>query len=427
MTEAASEVELNVAEEESTIKAAPHPQGPGISTKSTSTPRAAPHGASSSAGGAPGLSTIYPTATAFLPFSGMPGGPPSTAVTLPSCLMPESFNGSGDFEDYLQQFNTSAMLAGGLSPGHDHRPQYFALRLRDNALHFYTTLSPEQQDDYDLLVDAFQQNYTTNVDILKTRMKAAKQQPEQETANFLCDLRTLARRAYRDSPHLIDQIVLTSFVEGLNSPTLRWELRKAKPRTVEEALTLAIELCSFIALERTNYPGSASQVNFSVNQIGSAIPQADTIDELVRFLRNEVDNIKRSTHHRNDSPDKHRNRTDSLDKNRGRSNSRDHQPNYFDSTDCNQQNAMYSGEKRNNSHDKNSRTVRFELHSRNESGGRNNYSRYGSRDQRPDNHRQSPSYTNTRNQPTNCRRNDNFQEAQRNGSNSHSQPCRHCG
>ena len=107
-------------------------------------------------------------------------------------------------------------------------------------------MSPEQQDDYDLLVDAFRQNYTTNVDILKARLKAAKQQPEQEIANFLCDLRTLARRAYRASPHLIDQIVLTSFVEGLKSPTLRWELRKAKPRTVEEALTLAIELDSFI-------------------------------------------------------------------------------------------------------------------------------------------------------------------------------------
>ena len=425
MTEAESEVELGAAEEESTTEAAP--QGPGIATKSTSTPGAAPLGASSSAGGAPGFSTIYPTATGFPPFSGMLGGPPSTAVTLPSCLMPESFNGSGDFEDYIQQFNTAAMLAGWLSPRHDHRPQYFALRLRDNALHFYTTLSPEQQDDYDLLVDAFRQNYTTNVDILKARLKAAKQQPEQEIANFLCDLRTLARRAYRASPHLIDQIVLTSFVEGLKSPTLRWELRKAKPRTVEEALTLAIELDSFIALERTNYPGSARQSNFSVSQIGSAIPQPDTIDELVRSLRNEVDNIKRSTHHRNDSRDKHRNRTDSLDKNRDRSNSRDHQPNYFASTDRNQQNSKYSGEKRNNSHDRNSRSVRFELHSRNESGGRNNYSRYGSRDQVPENQRQSPSHTNTRNQPTNSCRNDNFQNTQRNSSNSHSQPCRHCG
>ena len=41
---------------------------------------------------------------------------------------------------------------------------------------------------------------------------------------------------------------------------------------------------------------------------------------------NEVDIIKRSTHQRNDSIDKHRNRTDSLDKNKGRNNTREHTP-----------------------------------------------------------------------------------------------------
>ena len=116
--------------------------------------------------------------------------------------MPESFNGSGDFEDYLRQFITAAMLASRLSPRHDHRPQYFAFRLRDNALHFYTTLSPEQQDDYDLPVDAFRQNYTTNVDILKARLKAAKQQTEQEIVNFLCNLRNLAETRLPRQPTL---------------------------------------------------------------------------------------------------------------------------------------------------------------------------------------------------------------------------------
>ena len=68
--------------------------------------------------------------------------------------MHESFNGFGDFRDYLQQITTAAMLADCCSTGHDHWLQYFALRLRDNALHSYTTLSPEQQAEYDLLVDA---------------------------------------------------------------------------------------------------------------------------------------------------------------------------------------------------------------------------------------------------------------------------------
>ena len=118
------------------------PQGPG---NSLSTQGVIAHGAGGSAGGATGFSTICPTVTSFATFSGMPGGPPSATITLPLCLMPDSFNGSGDLEDCLQKFNRAAMLAGRLSPRHNHRPQHFALRLRDNALHFYTTLSPEQQ------------------------------------------------------------------------------------------------------------------------------------------------------------------------------------------------------------------------------------------------------------------------------------------
>ena len=156
----------------------------------------------------------------------MPGSPQggrgfSYVTPLPSCLMPESFTGTSNFEDYLQQFNTAALLSGWNSNTHDNRPQYFALRLKDNALHFYTTLPFEQQTNFDLLIEAFRQNYTTNGDILKARPKAAKQQPKQDIAAFLCDVRTLARRAYRDFPEMIDPIVLTTFVEGLSDKTLR--------------------------------------------------------------------------------------------------------------------------------------------------------------------------------------------------------------
>ena len=55
---------------------------------------------------------------------------------LPSCLMPEAFTGEGDFEDYLQQFTTAATLSGWQTATTDNRPNYFALRLKGNALHF---------------------------------------------------------------------------------------------------------------------------------------------------------------------------------------------------------------------------------------------------------------------------------------------------
>ena len=83
-----------------------------------------------------------------------------------------------------------------------------------------------------------------NVDILKARLKAAQQQPNQDISAFLCDIRTLARRAYRSFPHLVEKIVLTSFIEGLSDATLRWDLRKSKAATADDALALAFEMNS---------------------------------------------------------------------------------------------------------------------------------------------------------------------------------------
>ena len=76
-----------------------------------------------------------------------PGGVPFVTV-LPSCLMPESLTGSEDFEDYPQQFNNAALLSGWFSPAHSIKSQYFTLRLRVIAFHFYTT--QVQQTDLSL-------------------------------------------------------------------------------------------------------------------------------------------------------------------------------------------------------------------------------------------------------------------------------------
>ena len=144
-------------------------------------------------------------------------------AALPSCLKPEAFTGEGDFEEYLQQFTTAAQLSGWQSATTDNRPNYFALRLKGNALHFYTTLTVAQQQNFDQLVAAFRTTYTTNVEVLKAKLEAARQQPNQTIAAVLFDVRTLARRVYRGQPLIEEQMLLTSFIEGLHDAQLRWE------------------------------------------------------------------------------------------------------------------------------------------------------------------------------------------------------------
>ena len=198
-----------------------------------------------------------------------------------------------------------------------------------------------------MLVDAFRQNYTTNVDILKARLKAARQQPNQDISAFLCDIRTLARRAYRAFPHLVEQIVLTSFIEGLSDATLRWELRKSKPATADDALALAMELNFFLEIEK-GAPSTSKMAETSVNAISRETPEPpnkEWMDELVRTL---TDGIKNSMPKPSQEGSRQRNSTPNRN-----------QPSRSNSTDS-----------------QGTRTVRFQKNSnerRNNSGRDNNW------------------------------------------------------
>ena len=311
---------------------------------------------------ASGLTNTQNSTATGANFFAMPGSPQGGrgfphVTPLPSCLMLESFTGTTDFEDYLQQFNTAALLSGWHSNTHDNRPHYFARLLKENALHFYTTLSFEQQTNVDLLIEAFRQNYTTNGNILKARLKAAEQQPKQDIAAFLCDVRTLARRAYRDFPEKIDPMVLTTFVEGLSDKTLRWELRKAKPQTADDALTAAMELNAFLEIEN-----GSSAVTQSVNRVAQGTSN-ETLEELVRLLNqslqnsqlqspqvqpgsNEIKNMKRSRSLSNDSRSSTRSVRFQSPQERGRTNFRR-------SDNQNRDNGSSSQRKKRNEHDSN--------------------------------------------------------------------------
>ena len=175
--------------------------------------------------------------------------------------MPEYFTAEGDFEEYLQQFTTAARLSGWQTATTDNRPYYFALRLKGNALHFYTTHTIAQQQNFEQLVPAFCTTYTTNVEVLKAKLKAAVQQPNETIAAFLCDVRKIARRVYTGQPLIEVQIVLTSFIEGLHDAQLRWEIRKSKPASPYAALTLVVELHAFMEMDPSLRSGSHATVN----------------------------------------------------------------------------------------------------------------------------------------------------------------------
>ena len=311
-------------------------------------------------------------------------------TALPSCLMPEAFTGEGDFEDYLKQFTTAAQISGWQTTTTHNRPNFFALGLKENALHFYTTLTVAQQQNFDQLVAAFQTMYTTNVEVLKAKLKAARQQPNQTIAAFLCDVRTLAGRVYRGQPHIEEQMVLTSFIEGLHDAQLRWELRKSKPASPDAALALAVELNAFMEMDPSLRGGSQATVNMvsatppQPLMTTASTSQQDMMGTLIRTIRQEIQKAFSQT-------------------NQNFSNSRS------SSTDGRSVRFISPGPKKTSANTSQNQNYR----------NSNNNNRY--------NNNQNNRYNNSGNQQNNRYNNNrNTPNQQQNRTNTNQQPCRHC-
>ena len=191
-------------------------------------------------------------------------------------------------------FTTAARLSGWQTATTDNRPNYFALGLKGNALHFYTTLTVAQQQNFDQLVAAFRNTYTTNVEVLKAKLKAARPQPNQTIVAFLWNVQTPARRVYGGQPLIKEQMVLTNFIEVLHDAQLRWELRKSKPASPDAALALAVELHAFMEMDPSLRSGSQATVNMvsasppQTLMAKASTSQEDMVETLIQTIRQEI-------------------------------------------------------------------------------------------------------------------------------------------
>ena len=234
---------------------------------------------------------------------------------------------------------------------------------------------------------AFRTTYTTNVEVLKAKLKAARQQPNQTIAAFLCDIRTLARRVCRGQPLIEKQMVLTSFIEGLHDAQLRWELRKGKPASPDKALALAAELHAFMEMDPSLRSGSQATVNMV-----SALPpqplmattstsQDDMMGTLIQTIRQEIQKALPQTHQNSSN---------------SRSSSTDGRSVRFNNPGPNRQSA--STNQNQNYRNSNSNNERYNNNQNNSSDQQNN------------------TYNNNRNTPN----------QQQNRNNINQQSCRHC-
>ena len=152
---------------------------------------------------------------------------------------------------------------------------------------FSRSLTSAQKGDNDELKRLFRQQYKPNADVLKAQVKSLRQLLGQDVSAFYRTIRDLAGKAYTDDA-VRNELLLTTFIEGLANSVFRWEVRKAKPTVVEDALSLALEMQSYLNLHGQYSDTPAASVN---NLTGLSPSQSELFSDLISTIKEEFKRV----------------------------------------------------------------------------------------------------------------------------------------
>ena len=118
-------------------------------------------------------------------------------------------------------------------------------------------------------------------------MKSLRQLRGQDVSAFYRTLRDLAGQAYT-ADAVRNELLLTTFIEGLANSVVRWEVRKAKPTVVEDALSLALEMQSYLNLHGQQPDTPATSVNNSTGPLPSL---SELFSDLIFTIKEEIKQV----------------------------------------------------------------------------------------------------------------------------------------
>ena len=170
------------------------------------------------------------------------------------------YNGKNSWKDYHAQFELVAILNGW---NEETRALELATNLRGSARSIIADLDPDKRYHYESLVSAlsvrFEPDYQADMYLAQIRNRTRQQSeslPELGQA-----VKRLARYALPSAPSSVRQwLALTQFTEALNNESVEYAVKQARPKTVDEAVKVAMETEAFWLSRqrrRTQDPGNA--------------------------------------------------------------------------------------------------------------------------------------------------------------------------
>ncbi|KAK3726509.1 hypothetical protein QZH41_014243 [Actinostola sp. cb2023] len=209
-------------------------------------------------------------------------------------VRPAVYEGTTSWEDYEAQFEMVADLNDWNS---EEKAAYLAVSLVGQARTVLGDLSGEERRNFKSLTAALATRFGTTLSITGTENKTEmfrvnvknRQREKDESLPELAQaIRRLTRQAYPSAAvDLRDILARDYFLDAITETDMRWKIRQARPKSLNEALGVAVELEAFMSAEKQR------QRSARAAQVTTNSAENDKTKKTNDGLREEIEELKR--------------------------------------------------------------------------------------------------------------------------------------
>ena len=199
---------------------------------------------------------------------------------------PADYDGTESLRDYLKHFERCSAVNGW---SREEAAVFLAASLRSEAQKVLHGMSNNDCRNYEKIVDKLELRFGVEKrrELHQARLHNRRQQENECVQALAGDIRYMPSLAYQDlSPDTQERFAVQHFVDAIKDQDDRLRLRRDKPRTMDEALSLACQLEAFRLLDG-DWRRSSLKV-LSVDEVESEQKEPDWFKAQLEMLRNDI-------------------------------------------------------------------------------------------------------------------------------------------
>ena len=178
------------------------------------------------------------------------------ATPIRHVIAPEPFTGEGSWDYWIDDFESVAAVNKWEDA---QKLLWIRVRMTGRAQKAYKNLSEEAKGSYGLCKKGLRERFepASKKELYQSEFHVRRKRRIEEWAAFAEDLKILADRAFPDlQEEAKEHLALTHYLGQLENPQVAFGVKQRRPKTVDEAVTVTLELESYHRADRASRPGS---------------------------------------------------------------------------------------------------------------------------------------------------------------------------